>query len=438
MGLSQLAVPSVYALIVFLGYSSQILLLYLEPSLESRTELVPFNVLLICLLITYTKSVFVDPGRVPADYTPEQKLEKSSGQQNQTRKWCRKCNVAKPPRAHHCSTCKRCIPKLDHHCPWTANCVSHTTFPHFMRFLFYAVISMLYLWSYLWPPVSYLWANRHLPSYLGPNMFQLACLMLLCVGNSLTLFVLSILLVRNIWCLAVNTTTIEGWEIERHKTLVRRARYFGGYLEGPDGVQMRIQKQEFPFDIGIWSNFKQGMGTGNILAWFWPFAATPPITTGLKFETNGFEDENTAWPPPDPDRWHRKLPKGMEREDYAFTYRDAGLNTEDTVAAFKKRQEEDIVRRRKPFVQRVEARVVQQERGAGHQGDWDESDGVEDSPRGSQSGEEAWRNSEGERLKDFGLDEEAEFYDEEDNLPLSELIARKRAGVGTAGATATS
>lgn len=41
-------------------------------------------------------------------------------------------------------------------------------------------------------------------------------------------------------------------------------------------------------------------------------------------------------------------------------------------------------------------------------------------------GEEGWRNSEGERLADFGVDEEVEFYDEEDDLPLSVLLARRR------------
>lgn len=123
---------------------------------------------------------------------------------------------------------------------------------------------MIYLSSFLWTRISYLWQERHLPSYLGPNGLQLAHLFMLCAANFLTLFALSLLLIRSIWCLAVNTTTIEGWEIERHKTLVRRARYFGGYLEGPGGIQMRIQKQEFPYDIGIWKNFKQGMGTGNV------------------------------------------------------------------------------------------------------------------------------------------------------------------------------
>ena len=58
--------------------------------------------------------------------------------------------------------------------------------------------------------------------------------------------------------------TIEGWEIERHTALVRRARYLGGFLDGPDGTKVRILKQEYPYDIGLWSNVVQGMGTLNV------------------------------------------------------------------------------------------------------------------------------------------------------------------------------
>jgi palmitoyltransferase len=61
-----------------------------------------------------------------------------------------------------------------------------------------------------------------------------------------------------------NTTTIEEWEIDRHETLLRRSRVTGGYLDGPDGIQVQIKRQEYPFDIGIWKNFKQAMGTGNV------------------------------------------------------------------------------------------------------------------------------------------------------------------------------
>lgn len=91
-------------------------------------------------------------------------------------------------------------------------------------------------------------------------MTQIGHLFVLFVVNSLTLFALFILLIRSLWSLGTNTTTIESWEIERHKTLLRRARYFGGYLDGPGGVKVRIEKQEFPYDIGIWGNVKAGMG----------------------------------------------------------------------------------------------------------------------------------------------------------------------------------
>lgn len=41
----------------------------------------------------------------------------------------------------------------------------------------------------------------------------------------------------------------------------------------------------------------------------------------------------------------------------------------------------------------------------------------------SEEGEESWRTREGDRLADYGVDEEVEFYDEDD-LPLSELAKR--------------
>jgi len=90
--------------------------------------------------------------------------------------------------------------------------------------------------------------------------------------------------------MGANTTTIEGWEIERHETLVRRARVLGGYLNGPDATRIRIVKQEFPYDIGIHANLVQGMG-GHLHTWLWPFAPSPSVESGLSFPENGFEGE---------------------------------------------------------------------------------------------------------------------------------------------------
>lgn len=123
-------------------------------------------------------------------------------------------------------------------------------------------------------------------------MLQLAHLFVLVVTNSLTLFALSLLLGRTIWSMSLNISTIESWEIERHETLLRRARTLGGYLDGPDGTKVRIERQEFPWDIGIWTNLCQAMDSRNPIAWFWPLSRSPRIESGLSFEHNNIEGES--------------------------------------------------------------------------------------------------------------------------------------------------
>jgi palmitoyltransferase len=119
------------------------------------------------------------------------------------------------------------------------------------------------------------------------------------------------------------------------------------------------------------------------------------------------------------------------------------------VRAFQARQAQDEVRRRKPFVQRMEAvrdsahdRFARDEYGhVGFEGDEldedDDSENADDEGRRygeGDEGEEGWRNSEGERLKDFGVDEDVEFYDEqEDDVPLSVLIKRRQAAAASGG-----
>ncbi|WEW59302.1 Palmitoyltransferase [Emydomyces testavorans] len=220
------------------------------------------------------------------------------------------------------------------------------------------------------------------------------------------------------------STTIEGWEIERHRTLLRRARVFGGYLDGPDGTKVRIQKQEFPYDIGIWQNIKAGMGgSDNFLSWLWPLAKTPAPDTGLDFEVNGFEDPSLSWPPPDPDRMYRHV-RPDENDENIVLDQHRNFNQE-AIDAFRRRQEldyrrydsESVACRRKPFHERYVQNIEYE--------DISEADDSISGYYSSESGEEGWRNSDGDRLRDFGVDEEAEFYDEDD-IPLATLIQRKK------------
>ncbi|KIX01631.1 uncharacterized protein Z518_09357 [Rhinocladiella mackenziei CBS 650.93] len=399
---AKFAALTVVVLIAFLSYSSQYLFYRIEPGPLTQKEKIVFNALVACIWICYARACITDPGRVPLDWADATETRQ---------RYCRKCEAIKPPRSHHCKVCQRCIPKMDHHCPWTVNCVSHFTFPHFVRFLWYAVSAMCYLEYFLYVRAEVVWQNRMLPSYLGPSITQLLHLFILILVNSLTLFLVSITFLRTVWGLGANVTTIESWEIERHHQLLRRARVLGGYLDGPDGVRIKMVRQEFPYDIGIWNNIVQGMGSANPIAWFWPFSATPK-TSGSTFETNGFEDPGTTWPPPDPDRMPR-MDRPLDPHD-AFVHHHPGPSPSDEMIAFKQRQQVDVqqrpdhygVQRRKPFHKRFEA---------------DNAEDDED----AQSGEEGWQDSGGNRLKDYGIDEDAEFYDE-DNIPIAELLKRRR------------
>lgn len=115
--ISQLAVPAVSALITFLSYSSQYLFRHIDPGPLSKSQSIKFNVLVAFIWICYARACATNPGRVPADWKPVQDLDADldgglveDGSVEAVRKrqrWCRRCEVLKPPRAHHCKTCQR-------------------------------------------------------------------------------------------------------------------------------------------------------------------------------------------------------------------------------------------------------------------------------------------------------------------------------------------
>lgn len=312
---------------------------------------------------------------------------------------------------------------------------------------------MIHLEYFLYQRVSIIWRQRHLPSvrtlplsftglhmptyatqYLGPSVLKLAHIFVLSAANSFVLFALTLLLGRTIWSLAVNTWTIESWEIERHHTVLRRARVLGGYLDDPDGNRIQIQHQEFPWDVGILANICQGMGTRNPLAWFWPFSQSPSVASGLTFEHNEIDDPSKPWPPPDPDRLFK-----VERKPLVGN----GFTKSWDVDEFKQRQAADMARytnvdgeyvvRRRPFKERYgPSSRRRSDSGADYYGnkegivdESEEEDPAIDTRRREDEGEEGWTNKEGERLADFGVDEVADFYDEDD-VPLAVLIRRRK------------
>jgi palmitoyltransferase len=410
-----LAVPSVCTLITFLGYFSQIVFSFstLDPGPPSRSETILFNGLLLVLWITYYRAVTVDPGR----YVFKDRVIDADGQ-----RWCNKCSAPKPPRSHHCRHCARCVPKMDHHCPWTRNCVSMTTFPHFLRFLIYTNLSLWMLAYLLWQRFAVLWEQRLMPAYLGPSLSGLISLSLITLIDFFTTVALGIMLINTVRAWIFNQTMIEGWEQERHEAHIDRGVKDWWDVTGPDGEKVRFEKLEFPYDIGFFANMSQAMGTRNVLWWFWPLAGNPVIAkdgrgSGWTWEENGFNRVEGLWPPPDPDKI-RRAGRGWPaaNRNYAEELRQANLNPEEFKAEFQRRQDEDARRRRRQLMAELE-----------EVDDFDMYDD-EEYDRGFDGGL-GWTNSDGDRLRDYGVDEEESEPEpgfEDEDVPLAELIRRRK------------
>jgi palmitoyltransferase len=178
-----------------------------------------------------------------------------------------------------------------------------------------------------------------------------------------------------------------------------------------------------------------------------------------KKKTDHHSDPNLSWPPPDPDRIPRLSIVRTEEGPFSVQHFDT---VDEEIAAFRHRQREDMQRwnisnhhnynihrtsagllqRRKKFHERHEVTDVNNtdpaleepdsSRGTFSISNYD-SDDLDENNDGHHhtndeerdEGEESWQNAEGERLRDFGVDEDVEFYDEDD-VPLARLIKRNQ------------
>lgn len=456
-GLHLVYIPAVCALIIFQGYYSQYLFNTdpdLAPGPLTRRQTITFNTLLACLWWTYYRACTVDPGHYlfpsptsdpTADAHPDPDLRPTSSLppnalSNKPVRWCKKCAAPKPPRAHHCRHCARCIPKMDHHCPWTGACVSMHTFPYFLRFLLYTNLSLWYLAMQLWRRAAGIWAARHLPAYLGPSVGSLVGLAALALLNGGSALALGILLYTTVKGWLFNSTMIEDWEMERHEAVLARMddEDDGGDPDfwGDDGAALRqsLERIEYPYDLGVFANMAQAMGTRNPLRWLLPvFGGGPRIDNrtpgkgpGWEWEENGFNDLPGLWPPPDPEKM-RQARRGawpgaarqLPEDDY-YAYQ----SPEEVKAAFLKRQEEDLLRRQRAHEQQAHQR-------SGIIAELEELDDDKDEEGSARVGQRAWTNSDGDRLWDYGVDEDVEeeiipARGDDEDVPLAELIRRRK------------
>ncbi|EQC41684.1 hypothetical protein SDRG_01642 [Saprolegnia diclina VS20] len=131
---------------------------------------------------------------------------------NGEKRFCRKCDLPKPDRTHHCSSCNACIAKMDHHCVFLNKCIGLENYKFFVLFLFWSAVSCLLeaslLYTYSVPSALDELSSDFLLGQL--TLTSAHCQIVLvgfvsvCVGIALTCFGL-----MHLYLAASNMTTLE-------------------------------------------------------------------------------------------------------------------------------------------------------------------------------------------------------------------------------------
>lgn len=235
------------------------------PSFSGITNLTFSTAIITLILTSYYKSIVTPPGYVPSSWRPD--LESGIEPEDTTQggpnvKFCQKCSMPKPERAHHCRVCDRCILKMDHHCPWINNCVGHKNHKFFLLFLIYATTGIAYVLVLI--VITFIDAMKDpkvSEDFLG--IFGLAILATIMLPVGLAIMML---LSWQLWLVSANTTSIENEEFEKLRWTTRK--------EG------KVYKHVNVYNLGNLANFKSVFG--NQILWWW--LPSPCQGDGLTFK----------------------------------------------------------------------------------------------------------------------------------------------------------
>ncbi|KAF2642987.1 palmitoyltransferase erf2 [Massarina eburnea CBS 473.64] len=149
---------------LFLGFSGPWLWLHVSPAIP-----ITFAYLFLICISSFIHATASDPGILPRNLHPFPPTNPNEDPLNvgpPTTEWtmvvsatganaamevptkyCKSCNIWRPPRAHHCRVCDNCVETQDHHCVWLNNCIGRRNYRYFFTFVTTTTILGAYLFG---------------------------------------------------------------------------------------------------------------------------------------------------------------------------------------------------------------------------------------------------------------------------------------------------
>lgn len=245
-------VPVLFVLTIFLwsyyAYVLEFCFLTVDSTSARIAFLVIHQILFLTMLWSYLQTIYIKTGVVPEKFKlPPMEYEllecaETFRMQRQilenfandlpvtnrtshgTVRYCEKCKLVKPDRAHHCSVCRKCILKMDHHCPWINNCVGFTNYKCFVLFLAYSFSYSLFIALSTLPYFLKYWKN----GVQGTGKFHVLLLFIVAL-----MFAISLISLFTYHCYLVvtNRTTLESFRAPIFESGSDKHGYDLGYCE---------------------------------------------------------------------------------------------------------------------------------------------------------------------------------------------------------------
>ncbi|KAL6657962.1 hypothetical protein ACP70R_005742 [Stipagrostis hirtigluma subsp. patula] len=145
-------------------------------------------------------------------------------------KFCRSCNIFRPPRSSHCAICDNCVDKFDHHCPWISQCIGLRNY----RFYLLCICSGLAFYTFM-----FMFAVRRIVVTMGTTGAGLFSL-LTKISETFALAAFSFMAICFLACLLA----FHAFLVAKNKTSHESNK--GMYRNSPD-----------PYDRGALANIKE-------------------------------------------------------------------------------------------------------------------------------------------------------------------------------------